>query len=510
MRQEFAMRQLRHRFSLGAAALLAGSGAAFADVTADQVWASWRDFSARMGQSVTARAETRSGDRLTIIDATFTTADPDVRIVTRFSEIALRDLGDGRVRITLPPDFTVSMKTAASAPEAVTLDGRIRQSGMDIIASGDPANIHYDYSADTLTATLEHFATGNGDTQMTGQATLSRLTGSYQVAEGDPQTLDSAVALGTMSIDLTAKSAKDKAVFSVKGKFDDLGGTATGTGMTRLVEQAGRPGGLPKDAALQAEYHVGSSTYTVAIDNPDATATAAITSQDNALRVQFDATALSYGAKAGPTSVVFSSPAIPVPQITASLAGTELDVTFPIGKTDAPQDFSVVTRLLDFVVSDNVWALFDPQKVLPRDPATLILELAGTANWLVDPFNPTQPDATGQPMPLALHRLDLSNLTVSALGAALTGVGTLTFDNADLTTYPGFPKPVGEANLRLTGANALIDKLISLGFLPEDQAMGARMMLGLFARPGEGADILTSRIEAREDGTVFANGQRLK
>ena len=62
----------------------------------------------------------------------------------------------------------------------------------------------------------------------------------------------------------------------------------------------------------------------------------------------------------------------------------------------------------------------------------------------------------------------------------------------------------------LTGGNGLLDTLVGLGLLPEEQAMGARMMLGLFARPGDGPDTLVSTIEVKEDGSVLANGQRVR
>ena len=55
-----------------------------------------------------------------------------------------------------------------------------------------------------------------------------------------------------------------------------------------------------------------------------------------------------------------------------------------------------------------------------------------------------------------------------------------------------------------------MDKLVAMGLLPQDQAMGARMMLGLFARPGEGEDTLVSKIEVSGDGAISANGQRLQ
>ena len=57
---------------------------------------------------------------------------------------------------------------------------------------------------------------------------------------------------------------------------------------------------------------------------------------------------------------------------------------------------------------------------------------------------------------------------------------------ADLTTFDGMPRPEGALDLELTGGNTLLDTLVAMGLLPEEQAMGARMMLGLFARPGAG------------------------
>jgi hypothetical protein len=54
-----------------------------------------------------------------------------------------------------------------------------------------------------------------------------------------------------------------------------------------------------------------------------------------------------------------------------------------------------------------------------------------------------------------------------------------------------------------------LDTLVAMGFIPEDQVMGARMMLAMFAKPGETPDSLVSTIEFK-DGGLFANGQQLQ
>jgi len=72
------------------------------------------------------------------------------------------------------------------------------------------------------------------------------------------------------------------------------------------------------------------------------------------------------------------------------------------------------------------------------------------------------------------------------------------------------PAPTGVANLALSGANGLMDKLIQMGLLSDNDAMGARMMMGMMAVAGDGEDTLKSKIEVTDDGQILANGQRMR
>ena len=74
------------------------------------------------------------------------------------------------------------------------------------------------------------------------------------------------------------------------------------------------------------------------------------------------------------------------------------------------------------------------------------------------------------------------------------------FTDARITTPEGF-----------NGVNGLLDTLGGMGVIPADQVTGVRMMLGLFTKPGaEGEDKLTTDLEFKEGGTVFANGQQVR
>ena len=90
----------------------------------------------------------------------------------------------------------------------------------------------------------------------------------------------------------------------------------------------------------------------------------------------------------------------------------------------------------------------------------------------------------------------------------MTGMGDFVFDNTQ--EFNGMPKPTGAVDLKLVGGNGLLDKLVLMGLLPEEQAMGARMMMGLFTVPVDAEDTLTSKIEINDEGHVLANGQRIQ
>jgi len=72
------------------------------------------------------------------------------------------------------------------------------------------------------------------------------------------------------------------------------------------------------------------------------------------------------------------------------------------------------------------------------------------------------------------------------------------------------PRPEGSLTLVLEGAEALIDQLIATGVIRQEDAMGAMMMMSMFAQPGETEDSLTTTLEIDADGGVIANGQRLR
>ena len=218
-------------------------------------------------------------------------------------------------------------------------------------------------------------------------------------------------------------------------------------------------------------------------------------------RFAFDRSGFSYSGDSRNTIAEIAGPIpdFPLASLSYTIDAGEFDMAFPLMTSEEAQPFRLGFAMDGVRISEDLWSLFDPKRALPRDPLNMALDIEGTTIVALDPFD------DGDVVPFRQTRATLNNLLLSVAGAALTGNGSV------IDTSTGdIPSGIGELNLMLTGGNTLLDALVAMGLLPDEQAMGARMILGMFARPGDGPDTLVSKIEVKEDGTILANGQRIK
>ncbi|OZA10766.1 MAG: hypothetical protein B7Y02_09975, partial [Rhodobacterales bacterium 17-64-5] len=199
----------------------------------------------------------------------------------------------------------------------------------------------------------------------------------------------------------------------------------------------------------------------------------------------------------------FTSAAIPAP-ITVTSGPVEVSLTAPVIANDAAAKFGFVMKLSQFSVNEEAWALFDPAGALSREAADLAIDISGTTKIDLPALIDAEETGAEPPIP-APETLDITELSLNVAGAALAGTGAFTFDNT-----AGTPMPLGEANVVVTGANALIDGLIGTGLVTQEDAMGVRMMMGAFMSPGPNPDELTSKIEAKPGFEIYVNGQRIQ
>lgn len=500
------MNSFRPAGAIAAAVFFTAGSAAVADVTADQVWTDWKAYMTQMGATVTAD-ETKTADGIDVANVTMTFPVPEDggNAVMTLPEIGFVDNGDGTVSITLPERMPLTVDVAGDDP--VKAEVIYTAKDLKMTVSGDPSEMTYAYTAGSVGLALGKISV-KGEPVEIGKAemTMADIKGQTVMSGSDMRSAEQAATSGMVSYALDFTDPEEAANhFKMDGGVESLEFTAT-TMIPAGTSFSDMNAALKAGFAVYGQYKFGPSHSNVSVNEEGKSTGASSRSAGGTLSIEMDKDHLRYGGTSSDLSTRVTSSELPFP-IALEMKKATADLSIPVMKSDTPQDFALTLALNDFTVNDEVWNLFDPAGELPHDPATLAVDLEGKGTLSADLMDPAQMAASEKPdaMPVALNALTLKSLLLRAAGAELTGKGDLTFNNDGPA-----PQPIGDVDLKLTGANTLLDKLIKMGLVPEEQAMGARMMMGVFAVPGDGEDELKSIIEFTEDGQIKANGQRIK
>ena len=497
------------KFLAGTAALFMVPGSALADVTANQVWDNWKTYAETFGQTVTVGSQQTSGDTLTLNDVTFGMEFPEGSATGTLEFLEMRERGDGTVAITMSPDFPLTMAADPKTGEAVDMAIMFRQVGTSIVASGGDGDIKYDYLSSEFGVAIEKLIVDGEELDGIIEFALRDVDGQYAFSEGDMTTLTSQMTAAAMDFAVNFTDPEGDGKIAMAGSAEGLrSNSSTSFPADFKMENPAKifGGGMNAEGGFSA----GASNYSMNVDNGPDSFSADATSSSSALSFAFKDGSIQYGGSTTDTNYRLMSPQIPFPEITFGLAESGFNLLMPLEPSEEPSDFGFLLKLVGLEISDMIWGMFDPSGALPRDPATVIFDVGGQMNWLVDITDPEPAENFDREMPAEIHELSLNDLTVSVVGAEAKGTGQFVFDNSDLETFDGMPAPTGAIDINLLGINGLIDTLVNMGLLPQEQATGAQMMMGLFARPAQGEDAWTSKIEVKGDGSVFANGQQLK
>ncbi len=508
---------MKHFTTAGAlAAMITGvwAQAATADITAEEAWSSMRDLLTGSGYAVSAQ-EQRDGDTLVVSELSFSMpAGPSTGATTvDFGTLRFNETGDGTVTVDMPDVLPITSTVEdPSLPGAVTVQIDMVQSGASLVISGTPEAITQSYGADSVTMTLAEFK--GPDDSLPPDAfkmdiTMSDLTSTTTLGGGALREFDGTAAAAALSYDI-AFNVPGEANAAIKGQM--TGPTFAGTGALPSGVSAGDMlAMLAAGYAVNGTFGHSGGTMSISGEGDGQAFSAETNSTAGAVDVAMNAESLTYDISQTGATITAMVPDLPFP-IAIEADGIKAGVTMPLSEGEAPQDFALKVNLQDFMMSEMLWSMFDPGSVLPRDPATLMVDLAGKATMffsLLDPDVEAKITESGA-MPAEINALDIKGLELSLVGASLTGTGDFTFDNSDMATFGGMPKPTGALNLKLVGGNGLLDKLSELGFIGPQEAGSARMMMGLLAVPGQDPDTLNSKLEINDQGHILANGQRIQ
>lgn len=500
----------------GCAALILAfsTQSALADLTAKEVWTDWQSYISGMGYEMTG-TQMMSGNTLKISNVGYTIAIPEegVTISITAEQMSLTENSDGTVNITVPDSQVVKVDIAIEDDEDVKIKLNYAQSGLIMVASGDPGNVTYDYSASMLGISL---ASVEVDGEMipadvaTVSFTLNDVTGNTVMTTTGTRTSVGTMSIGTLNYDILGNNPDGDESFSMSGQSENLNFSSNFT-MPSVLDSSDMRAMLNAGFAFDSSFDFGAGSYTLNGSGDGENFSAVGSSQGGVFTIAMDKTNLLYDFSVNDVSTAITSNELPFP-VSFAMAKYGFRLSAPMDTTMDLQDFAFALTLQDFTMADLLWGIFDPTGALPRDPATILVDLNGKLRVLVDMFDPNIEEImmTADGPPAEIHAVTLNNLLVSAAGAELSGTGDFTFDNNDLATYGGMPAPTGTVNLKLVGANGLMDKLVAMGLIGDQEVMGARMGMGMLAVAGDGEDTLISKIEMTPDGHIFANGLQIK
>lgn len=548
------------RTTSSAIAVIALAAPAFADVTPAEVWQSWVDYYKVNGYTVTEGSREEAGETLSLKDVVVSISAPDGDGTVKFTmpEVTLTATGDGKVRTTVAETSPVTLDFKDEEEKPVSLTGNIVMKDAEIITSGSAGDLTHDSKAAEISANLTNVKTDEGEKQFPLSIKFLNAVSQQHLVDGNLLKTDATMSADRMEID----AAFEDTTGDMPGKFSFKGGLDAIKGSGNFAMPKGVDLANDMNAALKAGMDMtgtmsagaGGFAFDFAgkgEDGSDKTASGKADMKGFEVTGGLSTAGMKYQGSADAMTAEMTASDLPFP-VSYGIDSSTFDLQMPVMKSDTPAPFKFAYSIGGLTVADGLWDLFDAQKKLPRDPASIDIDLTGLMRVKMDLFDPanmkamekeaaagtqdaaeTPADASSDagaapaadapagtadqattdapadeqaPEPFEPTEITINKLALSAAGAKVDASGSVTVPEGG-----SVDAPVGKLTARIDGANGLIDKLAEMGLIPEDQVAGVRMMLAMFAKPApEGGDALVSEFEFKEGGQVFANGQQVK
>ena len=255
MTSQFALR------SAVCAAALLSAPAALADVTAAEVWDNWKaNLSLYGAEGVSIGSEDVSGGTVTVSDLVLTMTDEDATITTSVGTLVFEEQGDGTVAVTMPESYPIEI---VDPDEGVEVSLLLTQDNMNMIVSGDPDAMNYDFTADSYefrVADIRSDENFDGDIVMTAQG----LSGSYQTDITDGLNTSFAMAASSLDVLVDVKEPGGDGYVVLSGQMADL--VTDGTIMLPEGADLNDPDSFAGDFTFDTDTSFGQTGFVFDVD----------------------------------------------------------------------------------------------------------------------------------------------------------------------------------------------------------------------------------------------------
>ena len=487
------------------AAALLSAPAAWADVTPEDVWEDWKALLSVYGEESVSWGDVSStGGVLTVPNVRAEFSDDYSTGSVEMGDLVFTDLGDGTVRVTFPDRIPVLV----AGQDGETAEISVSMSNQNTIVSGEPGAMRYDITADRTGIALDSLVVDGEPADVTASLVMNNVDGTYSsTLDGEIRRLEQSFSASDAELFIDAKNPDLKDDYAnVTGQMQGLTVRAD-MSYEEGIDFDDPEALFEKGFALDAGYALEQGAYVFDVSDAGKRSNGSASTGPARLDLVMGlAEGISYDARVEDLKTFLGGDAMPLP-VEFEAGSYTIGFQMPLAPSDLPKPLRLEVGFVDIVLSEQIWGIFDPGQKLPRDPASIELAISGEAIVTEDLMNPEAME--GEEMPFELQSASIDKLRIDAVGLSANGAGSFTFDNEDLSTYEGFPRPEGRAEVTITGLNTLLDTLVEMGLLPQDQVMGMRMMSGMFLR-ATGDDTLQSVVEIDKSGALRVNDQRLR
>ena len=500
------------------AIIAAMSGPALADVTPSDVFAQWTQYADAFGYQSLSEPEMQ-GDNLFWPEFSMSMeipADPDADmtggiLTLTMENVAMTERGDGTVAIEVPESSTMTVVGDGFNGEDFTLTATLTAEGYDMVASGTPDDITYEFDSVRIGISLDEFDGKNGTFPTPGEMSviLEGMEGQSRVTSaGLIQAMqDFSIVKVTYNIDVTSPKPDEPGFFKWIGESRGITSTASGTfppdmDMTDMV--AAIEAGYAVDA--QMKYTGGNSVMDFSDD--ETSFKLSTISEGGTFDIAMSAAGMTYDFLVNQLNFTAEGSDIPFP-IRSGMAAFGLGISVPLMASDTDQTFGASLTLTEVELPPEVWMMADPGNALPHDPVTAELDVSGVGKLFVDLMDEEEMSTLGMTggVPGEVSKLVIEKLLISAAGATIAADADLDVDNSAQSIFdPDMPAFGGTANLRLTGVTGLIDKLSQMGLIPPGPAMMASGMAKQLGKVETGPDDLSADVVLTKEGSLTVNG----
>lgn len=512
-------------------ALVLGAGPLLADVTPTQVWDNLRETYTHMGYQMQVGNTDEAGETLTVTDVVLMPKEKEGEMSLTIPKIVLQQTGGGDVRSRIEGQMDLEMHGETADKEPTGFVMTIDAPGNETLTTGTPEAMNHSVTAPELT--LE----GHGLDKVNKTPVTIRMTdlaAQQTQTEGEDgsseQTFEGSVATAELQVSASGPSAQyddmpgddsdeetkpvdpngPKDSFNSTINIENLTFQGNGSLPAEETHMTSDPSGALKAGyAGQASFAMDAFSGTFKSqtagmpDQQPSNTSGSFKAANGTMSMSMDQDSLTYEGKAEDMAAEMTSDDLPFP-IAYTIAENSFRLAMPVIASEQDQPFALTYGIKDLALNKQIWQAIDPQNTLPHDPASLMIDFEGMAVLVKDFFSPEFGDTESEQAPMLPRQLSIKTVSLDAIGATADLAGDLTFGDDP-------SQPVGKIEGTFTGINGLLDNAVAMGLAPQEQMMGIRMMMAMFARPSEDdPETLTTELEFREGGSIFANGQQVK